>query len=159
MEYFPPKWDSAFSIQWYASPKQQLQEEIMAKHYKQSPKDRKKESHGMKDYYKKYPSKESRAGHSANMSTSHRKAESRGMKRHNDEMHGYADNEMNRKGKEYYGMGYGEPSNLPQHPVHHTYPQPYPRLKSDYPDTIAEIDRDMIGDFENLASQPSDSKY
>ena len=90
----------------------------MARHYSQSRKGR---------------SKEARAGHRYNISHKHREAESKGMKghhgkrmrHHNDEMHGYADNEMAHKGKEYYGMGYGEPSNLPQEKVHHELEEEY----------------------------------
>ena len=116
-----------------------------------------------------YSSKESKAGHKYNMSPKHRKAESKGMKRyyseskdmkrHNADMHEYADSESSKKGKEYYGMGYGQPSNLPQEPIQHPYPAPYPRLKEDYPDTIGEIDRDLIDSFQKTEAYPSDSMY
>ena len=130
------------------------------------------ERKGMERSHKdKYKTPEARAGHKYNISRKHREAESRGMKRshrgesrdmshYNDEMHGYADDEMTRmKGKEYYGMGYGQVANLPQEHVQHTYPEPYPRLKEDYPDTIREIDEDMMDSFRKTEMYPSDSMY
>ncbi len=110
-------------------------------------------------YSKKYPTKESRAGHKYNMSAKHRKAESKGMSHYNDDMHEKADSQMYHKGKEYYGMGYGHVANLPQMHHQHAYPAPYAHLKEDYPDTIEEIDHDLINSFEKAAAYPSDSMY
>ncbi len=115
----------------------------MPRHYKQTEKDRADESKGMKRSHRK--SKTSKA---------------RGMSHYNDEMHGYADDEMIRKkGKEYYGMGYGQVANLPQDHIQHTYPEPYPKLRDDYPDTIQEIDEDMMDSFKKVEAYPSDSMY
>ena len=106
-----------------------------------------------------YSSKEAKAGHKYNMSAKHRKAESKGMKRYNADMHESADNEMKGKGKDYYGMGYGQVANLPQEHIQHPYPAPYPRLKEDYPDTIEEIDSDLMDSFHKAEAYPSDSMY
>ncbi len=110
-----------------------------------------------------YSSKEAKAGHKYNISAKHRKAESRGMKKamhhYNDESHGYADKEMDHKGKDYYRMGYGQVANLPQEHIQHSYPAPYAHLKEDYPDTIAEVDRDLIDSFQKVEAYPSDSMY
>lgn len=131
------------------------------KHHKQSRKSRQHESEGMKRYYKKYSSKEARAGHRYNESARHRRAESNGMRRHNDEMHERADDEsqLYHKGKAYYGQGYGEPSNLPQDVEMRKYPDPYPRLRTEYPDTIEEIDQDALDNYRKVEAYPSDSMY
>lgn len=127
----------------------------MGRHYKQDRNDRLDESLGMRR------GKES----GKKQSYKSRRDESRGMKkamhRHNDDMHKKADDEtqLYHRGKGYYGMGYGEPSNLPQHVEHHRYPEPYPRLKDDYPDSIEEIDRDMMDNFKKVEAYPSDSMY
>lgn len=42
---------------------------------------RHREGKGFRDFYSEYPSKESRAGHSYNISEKHKMSESRGMKR------------------------------------------------------------------------------
>jgi len=121
----------------------------MARHYKQSKADRLDESLGMRR------GKES----SKKQSYQSRRDESRGMKRHNDDMHKDADTQMYHKGKAYYGPGYGEPSNMPQNVMMHKYPEPYPRLKCDYADTMAEIDRDAIDNYKKVEAYPSDSMY
>lgn len=135
----------------------------MARHrrHKSSSMKKRDEGKGFREYYKKYSTPEQRAGHRYNISKKHREAESRGMKRHNDDMHERADDEtqLYHKGRGYYGMGYGEPSNLPQEVVRHDYPEPYSRLCTDYPDTIEEIDEDMMDNFRKAEAYPSDSMY
>lgn len=121
----------------------------MAKHYKQGYNARLDESLGMRR------GKES----SKKQSYKSRRDESRGMRHHNAEAHEEADTQMYHKGSAYYGMGYGEPSNMPKEPVMREYPEPYPRLKEDYPDTIMEIDRDMMDSFRKVEDHPSDSMY
>lgn len=48
---------------------------------KSAAKKKKDDAKGFKEFYKDYPTKESRAGHSYNTSAKHKKAESKGMKK------------------------------------------------------------------------------
>jgi hypothetical protein len=127
------------------------QEGKMAKHYKQGYNSRLDESLGMRR------GKES----SKKQSYKSRRDESRGMRKHNADMHSKADKEtqLYHKGKDYYGPGYGEPSNLPQREIMHKYPEPYPSLKTDYHDTITGIDDDLMDSFRKVERHPSDSMY
>lgn len=67
--------------------------------------------------------------------------------------------ELYHRGGSYYGSGHNDPSNLPQHVIHHFYPHTYSNLTGDYPDTLREIDRDMLDAFHKAARYPSDSMY
>ncbi len=70
------------------------------------------------------------------------------------------ESQMYHKGKEYYGPGYGHPSNMPPYPDMHRYPPAKKYLMTDkYPDTLREIDRDGYDNMSNLGRQPSDSMY
>lgn len=120
---------------------------------KQSYAARRHESEAMEKHYGKRP-------YSAVSTMDKESKRKRHYKRHNEKAHDEADEtQMYHKGKEYYGAGYGEPSNLPQEPIHKKYPEPYPRLKLEYPDTLEEIDEDMMDSFRKVEDYRSDSMY
>lgn len=127
------------------------QEEKMAKHYKQSRKDRMHESRGMKRY-------ENHRNHN-----SERHQDSLMMPKdaaNNQEGNMYEHTQMYHMGRDYYGPGYGHQSNLPPKPDLKLYPREKKYLRTgDYPDTIREIDYDGEDNMDNLNSQPSNSMY
>ena len=125
----------------------------MPRHYKQNKADRLDESLGMRR------GKESKKKQSYKSRRDESKGMKKAMKRHNEDMHKDADTQMYHKGKGYYGKGYGQPSNLPQEVSHHSVPEPYPRLKCDYADTMEEIDRDAVDNYRKVEAYPSDSMY
>ena len=123
----------------------------MARHYKQSPKDRMHESKGMKKYEKMHKKGKGHRDHSDALMMPRDSTEHRGMEEETQLYH---------MGKAYYGPGYGHPSNLPPYPDIKYYPKEASALHTDgYPDTIREIDEDGMDNMRNLAHQRSDTMY
>lgn len=122
----------------------------MARHYKQTRKDRRDESRGMKRYERHHHDRERHHDSDALMMP-HDSAENHGM---------HEDTQMYHMGRSYYGPGYGHPSNLPPYPDMKYYPKEHRYLHTDnYPDTIREIDHDDADATDRLNHQPSDSMY
>lgn len=125
----------------------------MAKHYRQSKKDRMHESRGMKHRRRENNHHDNSDRHSDALMMPNDAA---------DEQHAhmYEQTQMYHMGKGYYGPGYGHASNLPPYPDMKYYPKDAKYLRTgDYPDTIREIDDDGEDNLNNLNRQPSKSMY
>lgn len=116
----------------------------MAKHYKQTRKDRRDESRGMKRYERE---REGRDSHALMLP--------RDSARGNGD-----DTQMYHEGKGYYGPGYGHIANMPPYADLGMYPKSRKYLRTDdYPDTITEIDRDNDFNYGQVEKHRSDSMY
>lgn len=82
-----------------------------------------------------------------------RRDESRGMKKR------LSDTQLYHKGKDYYGPGYGEPSNMPKDVMMTKYPMDYHNVEGPYSDTVREIDEDLQDSYRKVEAQRSDSMY
>lgn len=120
----------------------------MARHYKQTRKDRRDESRGMKRYERDHD-------------RDHHDSDALMMPRDHAENHSmYEDTQMYHMGRSYYGPGYGHPANMPPYPDIKYYPKEKQYLDTDdYPDTLREIDRDEDDNIEKVDHQPSESMY
>lgn len=144
----------------------------MPRKYHQTKADRMREHRGM-ERYERGPVRHHRsrgrrgAYHQTRMDREH---ESRGMKKywedmHREDSHHHRDDrdedetQLYHRGRAYYGPGYDEPSNLPQHVIRHRYPPMYHDLDNDYPDTLREIDDVLDDDYRKVERYRSDSMY
>lgn len=125
----------------------------MARHYKQTRKDRRDESRGMKRYERKHR-QHRRRGKSHD-------SDALMMPRDQAENHSMQeDTQMYHRGRSYYGPGYGHPANMPPFPDIKYYPKSPEYLDNDdYADTLREIDEGEDDDRRNLDRQPSHSMY
>lgn len=122
----------------------------MAKHYKQSRKDRRDESRGMKRYEREHRHHDEYRRDSHALMMPHDTAEARNGD----------DTQLYHKGREYYGPGYGHIANMPPYADLGMYPKGRKYLKTDdYPDTIQEIDRDNDFNYGQLERHRSESMY
>lgn len=118
----------------------------MARHYKQTRKDRRDESRGMKRYERE---RGDRSRHDALM-----------LPPDMAEVGNGDNTELYHKGRKYYGPGYGHISNMPPYADLGIYPRGRKYLKTDdYPDTIEEIDTDNDFNYGQLERHRSDSMY
>ncbi len=136
----------------------------MARHYRQTRRDREHESRGMRRYERRHHRRHHHREHHARVRHHGRHHDHH----HYDEMmmphdaseHMGEETQLYHMGRAYYGPGYGHPSNLPPHVDMKHYPKEKEYLDNyDYPDTLREIDGDEEHNMDNLERQPPSSMY